>query len=183
MPTISLNLLLDEAAEDVIRALWRDLAASGVPAKGSAGYGPHITLVAYVVTEARIADYAARLPSLTRSQQLLPLRLESLGVFPETGVVYLAPRPTAELLALHQRVVHDLAELDRTSSIDEWLLPGRWTPHCTLAGHLDMSGVTTTVEACLRLWRPVQGHGVAIGLRVHPSPDNYARVNLTPNAS
>jgi hypothetical protein len=45
MPTISLNLLLDEGAEHAMRTLWEELITSGVPAKGPAGYGPHITLV------------------------------------------------------------------------------------------------------------------------------------------
>jgi 2'-5' RNA ligase len=182
MPTISFNLLLDEVAERAVRALWQELTASGVPAKGPAGYGPHITLAVYQVAEPRIAAYVARLPTLVSRQRSLPLRLESLGIFPETGVVFLTPRPSSALLALHRRVVHGLADLDTTGSLDKLLVPGQWMPHCTLAGHLDPAGLATAVEACVHHWRPVQGQGVAIGLRVHPSPSDHARADFAHNA-
>lgn len=111
-------------------------------------------------------------------QPPLPLRLESLGVFPESGVVFLAPRPTSALLALHRRIVHGLADLDAAGSLDALLVPGQWTPHCTLAGHLDPAGLGAAVAACAYHWRPVQGQGVAIGIRVHPSPGNYTRADF-----
>ena len=182
MPTISLNLLLDEVAERAVRTLWQELITSGVPAKRPAGYGPHITLVAYQVAEPGIAAYAERLPSLVTRQRSLPLCLESLGIFPETGVVFLAPRPSSALLALHRRIVHGLADLDPTGSLDTLLLPGQWMPHCTLAGHLDPSGVAATIEACVHHWRPVQGQGAAIGMRIHSSPGDHARADFAHDA-
>lgn len=73
MPTISFNLLLDEVTERAVRTLWQELSASSVPAKGPAGYGPHITLTVYQVAETRIAAYVVRLPTLVSRQRSLPL--------------------------------------------------------------------------------------------------------------
>lgn len=114
MPTISFNLLLDEVAERAVHTLWQELTASGVPVKGPAGYGPHITLAVYQVAEPCIAAYAAQLPTLVSRQRSLPICLDSLGVFPEAGVVSLAPRPASgarAALAPSQQV--NLAALQR----------------------------------------------------------------------
>lgn len=168
MATVSCNLYFDPATEDAVRGLWRRLGGAGLPAKSSAGYPPHVTVTAYISDDpaATVAEIAGRLAPMVASLRPIPLRLEALGVFPEAGVVFLAPRVSRALLDLHRAVYERLAGPGMPALLEDLLLPDRWTPHVTLAGHLDAEQLAAMVDACVRDWRPVQGEAVGLGLRI-----------------
>lgn len=178
MRVVSCNLLLDPVTKDVVRDLWQRLADAGLPAKRPSGYPPHITVAAYATPqpEPTAAVLAIRLARIAAPQRAVAIQLESLGVFPEAGVVFLAPRVSRTLLEVHRAVLEGLDGPDMPALLDEQLLPDRWTPHVSLATHLDDEQIARIVRACLRDWRPVQGKAVGLGVRVHPDVVDAQRV-------
>lgn len=170
MTMVSCNLYFDPAAEDAVRGLWQRLADAGLPAKSAAGYPPHITLTAYTSNDPAVTvmEFAARLVSVVERQQPIPVRLEALGVFPEAGVVFLAPHISRALLDLHRTVFERLSGPHMPELLEDLLLPDRWTPHVTLATHLDADQIARIVGARVRDGRSIQGEAVGLGLRILP---------------
>ena len=58
--------------------------------------------------------------------------------------------------------------------LNEFDLPDRWIPHCTLAGHLISQELPTAVEVCQRNWTPIVGYVSGIGMRVLPSITDHS---------
>lgn len=142
----SIELLLDPVADAAVRTEWALLADAGLPSQAShasPSNAPHVTLVARPVLDGAADDevgavLAAALP--------LPLELGPLVVFgaPPRGLVLarlVVVRPA--LLDLHARV-HDALPADA----DEvpHTLPGRWTPHVTLAHRLRPEQLARALE-------------------------------------
>ncbi|MCG8353637.1 MAG: 2'-5' RNA ligase family protein [Chloroflexales bacterium] len=140
-----------------IRAIWHRLAALGLLVGGLAGYRPHITFAVYE------DGYKALLVSLAAPTPMFPTRLDALGIFPEAGVLFLAPRMSQALFNLHRQVLHVFEALDKPSVITDLLLPDRWMPHCTLVGRLTPAQLLGVIEAGQRNWTPVQGDAVENG--------------------
>ncbi|HEX5441315.1 MAG TPA: 2'-5' RNA ligase family protein [Ktedonobacterales bacterium] len=163
MPVLSINLLVDQATEQAVRVLQQSLAPDGV--SFAQRYPPHITLTAYQFDDGAETEYLSQLPLLTRQRRQFPLLLESLGIFPETGVLFLAPRMSQTLLSIHQ------AAIDQFSSpvLDALLSPGRWTPHVTIAASPASDRLLSILDKALSLWQPIRGKAVGIGIRIHPA--------------
>lgn len=178
MAVVSCNLFFDQATEDAVRDRWRRLINVGLPAKSVAGYSPHITVTAYVTDDplATTAELADRLAPITASQVPIALRLETLGIFPETGVVFLAPRISRALLAVHRTVFERLAGPGMPKLLEDLLLPDRWTPHVTLAGRLDAEQIARIVDAGVRDWQSIVGEAVGLGLRIPPAVVDVQRL-------
>lgn len=170
MSVVSCNLYFDPATEYAVRGLWQRLTDAGLPAKSTVGYPPHITVTAYATDEpaATVTELASRLAAIATVQRPIPLRLEALGVFPEAGVVFLAPRVSRALLEVHRAVFERLADPGMPALLEDLLLPDRWTPHVTLATRLDDEQTARIVGACVRDWQPIEGAAVGMGLRVVP---------------
>ncbi|MCJ1713607.1 2'-5' RNA ligase family protein [Curtobacterium sp. VKM Ac-2922] len=118
----SIELVLDDASDRAVRALWQALVAAELPSLGHAGTNdPHVTLVA-----------GESVPVPGPLDEPLPTALRVAGVllFPAgpgrhvfgLGVV------VDESLARFHRAVHRGAPDAVDSSA-----PGRWAPHLTLA--------------------------------------------------
>ncbi|HEY7342991.1 MAG TPA: 2'-5' RNA ligase family protein [Ktedonobacterales bacterium] len=163
MPVLSINLLLDQATEQTVRALQQSLAPEGVSFVRR--YPPHITLTAYQFDDGAETGYLSQLPLLTRQRRQFALLLESLGIFPETGVLFLTPRMSQNLLTLHQRIIDQFT----SDVLDEFLLPGRWTPHVTIAAASSTERLLGVLTKILSSWQPIRGKAVGIGMRVHPA--------------
>ena len=170
MSVVSCNLYFDPATEYAVRGLWQRLTDAGLPAKSTVGYPPHITVTAYATDEpaATVTELASRLAAIATVQRPIPLRLEALGVFPEAGVVFLAPRVSRALLEVHRAVFERLADPGMPALLEDLLLPDRWTPHVTLATHLDADQIARIVGARVRDGRSIQGEAVGLGLRILP---------------
>lgn len=163
MPVLSINLLLDLATEQTVRELQQSLAPEGVPF--AQRYPPHITLTAYQCEDGAEAEYLSQLPLLTQHWPQFPLLLESLGIFPETGVLFLAPRMSQTLLTLHQRIIDQFS----SDVLDDFLLPDRWTPHVTIATAQPVEHLLSVLAKVLQSWQPIRGKAVGIGMRIHPA--------------
>lgn len=152
-PAASIELLLDTAAEDAIRAEWDALAACGMSslaAHTSASNRPHVTLLA-----------RASLPRL------------DAGVFAEVGAVPLVlGEPvlfgTGERRVLARRVAPTPALL----GIRETVLaaagpgvdaphtePGTWIPHVTLARRLRVADIDAALDL---LGDDIHGHARSV---------------------
>lgn len=126
----TVELVLDEASEELVRAQWQALAAAALPSQArhtGATNRPHVTLA---VAEELPAELE---PALRQAVAALPLpvRLGALVCFGGRRRV-LARLVVADraLLDLHAAVAEVVAGCPGPSPLTE---PGRWTPHVTLA--------------------------------------------------
>ncbi|MEU4314676.1 2'-5' RNA ligase family protein [Nocardia sp. NPDC024068] len=130
----SVELLLDEAAEQRIRRQWELLAEAGLPGLGRGGrtsgdldgHRPHITVAVARQIWPRIEQELDGLPF-----RPFPIHLGGVLVFgARRPILVRAVTPTEQLLAWHRRV-HQV--VSPCPDIPANLRPGRWTPHITLA--------------------------------------------------
>ncbi|MFW6774939.1 2'-5' RNA ligase family protein [Nocardioides sp. CPCC 205120] len=156
----SLDLLLDDAGEAVVRAEWTALVDAGLPSAGDrrdATHAPHVT-----VAERDAVDPCAD-EAIETLVALLPVAVH-LGAPVVLGarrgvVVARSVVPTAELLALHAAAHAALGP-----GGPPWSAPGRWLPHVTVSGRLEPPQVGAVVAvlgpgydvvgARLRRWSP-----------------------------
>lgn len=123
----SIELTLGDEADAAVRADWTTLAAAGLRSLAhhvGPSNRPHITLAA----GEELADSVALRSALQAIP--IPVRFGGFVVFGVGRRGFVLARhvvASAELLALH-RAVHDAAP-----GAVELTLPGRWTPHVTLA--------------------------------------------------
>jgi 2'-5' RNA ligase len=139
----TIELLLDDVTDRAVRAEWQRLADDGLPSQalhtGSTN-APHVTLaVARVIPEAveqAVAVLAGGLP--------LPVELGALVVFGSRRLA-LARLVVAQpaLLALH---AESADALEGCPGVPQYLVPGRWTPHVTLARGLSPAQVAGALE-------------------------------------
>lgn len=139
----TVELLLDDATDAAVRGEWQRLADAGLPSQalhtGSTN-APHVTLaVARAIpepVEGSVAMVADALP--------LPVELGALVVFgsrrPALARLVIARAP---LLGLHERTA---AAMQDCPGVPQYLVPGRWTPHVTLARGLSPAQVATALE-------------------------------------
>ncbi|MCX3291776.1 2'-5' RNA ligase family protein [Streptomyces sp. NEAU-H22] len=128
----TVELLLDEAAEQGVREAWRRLADAGLPSQArhrSPTNSPHLTLAACPELTAPIrwelAEVAAALP--------LPVRCTGVVRFERpTSVLAWALDLDPPLAALHRRVWEAVASDSPPETLNPFHEPGRWAPHITL---------------------------------------------------
>ena len=161
----SVELLLDADLDARVRAQWRALVDAGLPSLGrhtGATNAPHVTLtVASGVGPAHEQRLADALPP---ADLPLPLLLGGYVVFGHhkhvlARLVVASPR----LLDLHSRAAAAWAD---ALEVPETALPGRWTPHVTLASHLTDTQLGQAFTA-LRSLAPAlhDGAGAAVAVR------------------
>ncbi|MFJ4809592.1 2'-5' RNA ligase family protein [Streptomyces longwoodensis] len=128
----TVELLVDDAADQAVREAWRRLADAGLPSQArhsSPTNSPHLTLAACPELTGPIrwelAEVAAALP--------LPVRCTGLIRFERpTSVLAWALDPDPALTALHRRVWEAVASDSPPETLNPLHAPGRWNPHVTL---------------------------------------------------
>ncbi len=145
----SVELLLDDTTDSAVRTRWATLADAGLPSQAThAGPSnrPHVTLsVRHEIADDLDPEIAGAVGDLP-----LPLVLGGLLVFARRRCVLAqAVVPSADLLSLQSRVHDVLPELGDPASRrrHHHLVPGRWTPHVTLARGLRPEQVGDAVHA------------------------------------
>jgi len=171
MLRVCFNVTFDEATERCVRSLWQRLVDAGITAPALPRYRPHVSLACYDVPD--ITVYEAGIVGVAAATPPFHVRLDSLGIFPEAGVVFLAPRVSHELFGLHRAIVHAFDGPGRPPVVDERLLPDFWMPHCTLAVRLTPEQMLTVVDTCRRYWAPLHGQATGIGMRLLPVPRDH----------
>ena len=140
---VGVVLLFDPDSERRVRDDWNILADAGVSRSMSApGFRPHLSLT--VGEDFDIDSLGRSLESISNGAQGFDVRMPSLGVFVDTGVVYLAVTPAAALLDLHRRV--DSATAGLSGTIHAWYRPDDWMPHVTVAFDLEPEGLSRAVR-------------------------------------
>jgi hypothetical protein len=129
-----LTLRFDAHTDILIRLLWEVLAKEGIDAAALPRHRPHVTVSAHEVDD--IGPLCAALPTFTRKISHFPIRFHAIGIFPETGTVFLGPHTTQQLLSLQADLLQFLSSHCGSPAYPEHLLPVNWIPHCTLATRL-----------------------------------------------
>jgi hypothetical protein len=150
----SIELLLDQRADDAVRHTWQALADAGLPSQlrvTSETNRPHITLIAAERispdVDERLAELADRFP--LRAVLGAPL-VFGVGRMTLARLVV----PSAGLLALHEHI-YDMC-LPWVTNVFAHSAPGRWTPHVTLGRRFtpaqagDAFGVVDGITADIR---------------------------------
>jgi 2'-5' RNA ligase len=128
----SVELLFDPDTESTTRHVWEALSGAGLRSPGQASR-PHLTLV---VADEIAADVDELLTTVTRRLPL-PCLIGAPMVFGESRLTLVRlVVPTAELLSL-QAEVHRICLPYLTPGPASNTLPGQWTPHLTMARHVD----------------------------------------------
>jgi 2'-5' RNA ligase len=124
----SIELLFDPETEAAIRHIWDDLAAADIPSQAPAGR-PHVT----VAVADRIAEEVdVLLRPLTGELPLTCAVGASLLLGRTNAILARLIVPTAAMLGLHAEV-HRVCGEHLQPEPAPTSLPGRWTPHVTLA--------------------------------------------------
>ncbi len=129
----TIELTLDDELDSAVRAEWDVLAGAGLPSQAmhlGISNAPHVTLG---VASALDVATTVRLAAVPLPEQI---RLGGLLVFRgrRSSVVSRAVVPSVALLATHAAVAEAMADAPDRPDLT---LPGRWTPHVTLARRLD----------------------------------------------
>ena len=147
----AITLRLDAASVPSVAALWEALAAAGIDSdRHDLGYAPHITLAVYP-DDAPEQALRAALAGCASAWRAMPVSLAGFGFFPPPSpILWLAPVPTARLLARQAAL---LASLPALAPHPHYRADG-WMPHVTLSGPLhDPAAALGTV---LPLWQPMR---------------------------
>ena len=165
-----LELFFDPNTERAVRSLWGvvDALAGWTPqVRGAAR--PHVSACSCPSLDEDAFRQA--LAALTADTPPLRIEFASVATFASAeGVVFLAPVVTADLLALHIRLVEAMRQSGAT--VPDLYQPGRWVPHCTLAQGLPPELVSQAVAVALRQWSPAVGRIEQVGLVEVSSPQS-----------
>ncbi|MFC3689048.1 2'-5' RNA ligase family protein [Aquipuribacter hungaricus] len=161
----SVELLLDADLDARVRAQWRALVEAGLPSLGrhtGATNAPHVTLT--VASGVGPAHEDALADALPPADLPLPLLLGGYVVFgSHKHVLARLVVPSARLLDLHARAASAWADALEVAPTG---LPGRWTPHVTLASHLTDTQLGQALTALRGLDEAVHdGTGSAVEVR------------------
>lgn len=132
----SVELVFDDDTEASVRRLWADLVDAGIRGRPPAGR-PHTTLM---VAERIDADVDASLATLL-NRFPFPCRIGAPLLFGGSKAVLARLLvPSAQLMEVHA-AVHRLCLPYLHPGPMSNVMPGRWTPHVTMARHVDLDQV------------------------------------------
>ena len=172
----AIQLFVDPVNDSIVRSLWEEIARAGLFAMRDSGNRPHVSLVIY--RELDVALCANLLDVFTATHAPFALTIASLGIFHEGQiVVFLAPVASAALLDLHKEV-HAL--LQGTGAFPApYYLPGRWTPHCSLATRVPADLISQVVDIGLGVSFPLTFTFEEIGVIAYPPVKHLFAYRLT----
>lgn len=136
----------DPATSAAIRAIWDELAAQDLPSLATRTHRRHQPHCSLTVAENLPVEEALAAVGAVPARPLR-LRVESVGVFPNMGTLFLAPVVNPELLA-EQRRVHS-AVAPHAQQPWPYFEPGAWTPHITLAWSLTADELAVAIPLVL----------------------------------
>ena len=161
----SVSLWFDEDAEAQIREVWQRLTDAGVEAFANSLVRPHITLAHQL--ELDLEPFVVGLRERLEAHSAFALVYPGLGLFVDSGILYLSVRMTDALWTLHRDVAGLTSEHGARSS--PYYQPDRWTPHCTLALALTPETMLVAVKACQTVPFPLTAHATRVGVIENPS--------------
>jgi|ERR1043166_5860281 2'-5' RNA ligase len=141
----AVEMFFDVPSDSKVCSLWEDFGSIGASHMKDCGARPHITLA--VCDSADVSSLSALLDTFARTLHPFPVTLSAVGLFPTAeGVMFLAPKVTAELLSLHRRFFDQFRLQAR--GVWEHYSPEQWIPHYALAMGLSVGQLAPAFEAC-----------------------------------
>ena len=129
-----------------IRQVWDDLAARGLPSLATHTHRLHQPHCSLTVADDLPVDDSLTALGVVPSQPI-PLRVESVGIFPDMGTLFLAPVVTTQLLAEQRRVHVAITPLaDRAWPYFE---RDGWTPHLSVSFSLTAGELAAAIPIVL----------------------------------
>ncbi len=161
----SASLWFDPNAEAQIRDVWQGLADAGLAVPVDGPVRPHVTLVHSLNVDLEL--FVTALRERLEAHPAFALTLPGLGLFVESGILYLSTVMTDALWTLHR----DVAELtlEHGARSNPYYQPNRWTPHCTLALELTPQTMLEAVKACQTVPFPLTARATRVGIIENPS--------------
>ena len=134
----------DTAAQ--VRRIWDELATRGLPSLATHTHRLHQPHCSLMVAEDVPVDPGLAATGVVPSRPIL-LRIESVGVFPDMGTLFLAPIVTQHLLAEQRRVHAAVAPWAQ----EPWpyFEPDVWVPHLTVAWSLTAAELANAIPLVL----------------------------------
>ncbi len=168
----AIQLFVDPVSDSIVRSLWEEIARAGLFAMRDSGNRPHVSLAIY--RELDVALCANLLDVFAATHAPFALTFVSLGIFHEGQiVVFLAPVASVALLDLHKEI-HALLQGTGTFPAP-YYLPGRWTPHCSLATRVPAELISQVVDIGLGVSFPLTFTIEEIGvIEYHPVKHLFA---------
>lgn len=124
-----LVLRLDYKSSSKIEALQKQIDIAG--GKARSVLPPHISLQTF--TRTHPSDLKRAAEACLSQQKAMPLSIDSVGFFKQSGTFFAAPAVTRQLLHIHSEL-HSATEMFTGQS--DLYKPGNWTPHITIASRI-----------------------------------------------
>jgi 2'-5' RNA ligase len=159
--TQSVELLLDDELDAMVRLEWGKLLAADLPSQGrhtGETNRPHITLT---VASSVLAYLETALKAELTGQLPVPVRLGGLIVFSGRADRYILARSVVPNLELLELQASCAALFDGLPGVSPQLLPSAWTPHVTLAHDIPAEEIGPAIGALGRIAERT-GTGVAV---------------------
>ncbi|MEK5520494.1 2'-5' RNA ligase family protein [Heyndrickxia sp. FSL W8-0423] len=144
----------DRETEEYIKTIWKELSELSISsyAEEVRNRRPHLTLASYNALDEE--KFIRRFTDFYESEFELPVEMGSLGTFMNSGLLFLAPTPSIELLEFHDRYHRSFADFADLS--DSLYLPNKWVPHCTLANRLSLGKLKEALVYCSQRMGKIQ---------------------------
>lgn len=144
--------LFDRDSETALREVWQVVAdAGGSNTMLGLDYPPHLTLL--MAERLDFERMRGGLLRLAADTQPLEISLSGLGIFPgQSGVLYMAPVVTRELLELHTCYYSMIEQYEE--SLSEHYRTDLWVPHITVGYSLTPDALSAAVNALMRVPLP-----------------------------
>jgi 2'-5' RNA ligase len=145
----------DAETETCLKEVWKALSEKGISQYGveNEGKRPHITLADY--NDFNKAGFIEELDKFYEDKNELNINLNILGTFMNSGTLFLAPALSKELISFHNNH-HSYFEKFNDDD-NSFYLPGRWSPHCTIASRLSKDNMLKAFEYCSDNLRKISG--------------------------
>jgi hypothetical protein len=158
-------MYLDPDCEKVVRDIWNDIIRADIASNCQVQEAsPHVSLA--LMEKVNIDHLMERLKDFVKGKKPLPVRFYHTGTFLlDSGIVFLAPVVTREILDFHASFHKTISDL---TTVSEYYLPGHWVPHCTLTDHLEPEYFGKVVKVAQDHSLPLKGWLSRIGVIEYP---------------
>jgi RimJ/RimL family protein N-acetyltransferase len=142
----ALVVYLDTETEARFRELWKNLSANNITQYGveTKGKRPHITIADYDNLDKD--RFINLLNGFYNNKSKVEICLNILGTFINTGTLFIAPTLSTELLDFHRDHHNWFKEFNENEN--SFYLPGKWSPHCTIASRLSEESMMQALGYC-----------------------------------
>ncbi|HHY15695.1 MAG TPA: 2'-5' RNA ligase family protein [Firmicutes bacterium] len=161
----AIELYLDKKGANAVEQIHLALRENGITVDW--GTKPHVSLCIY--EDLPIGEFEAALKLFAGEIAPFEVTFSNVDAFQtERPVVFLAPKVTPELAAVHRKF-HDYF---RQYSDTAWhyYKPGVWIPHCTLGMNLSQDMYLRAMEILKGVQLPIKATFESVGiLKFHPN--------------